>query len=81
MAIQHAKTDKQYNTGYLIALLFTICLGTVQFGYSVGSWNSTFEVYARIHGWGDEKSSKHAIVQSLNTGGSAVGALLSGPLA
>jgi MFS family permease len=36
---------RHINIGYLIALLFTVALGTVQFGYSIGSWNATFEAY------------------------------------
>jgi len=31
--------------GYLMSLLFTVSIGTVQFGYSIGAWNSATEAY------------------------------------
>lgn len=31
--------------GYLFALLMTVSIGTIQFGYSIGSWNTAFKPY------------------------------------
>jgi hypothetical protein len=35
--------------GYLMALLFTVSIGTIQFGYSIGAWNSATEAYFVIN--------------------------------
>jgi len=34
------------NKMYLLSLFLAITIGTVQFGYSVGSWNAANEAYA-----------------------------------
>jgi MFS family permease len=66
---------------YLFFLLMTVSIGTIQFGYSIGSWNTAFEAYKYKQGWDDDEgSNKQAFSQSLTTAGSAVGALFSGPL-
>ena len=39
---------------FYYGLIFTIVLGMFNMGYSVGSWNSTNEVYARTMGWDRE---------------------------
>lgn len=31
--------------GYLLSLLFTVSIGTIQFGYSIGAWNSATDAY------------------------------------
>ena len=31
--------------GYLISLLMTVSIGTIQFGYSIGAWNSATNAY------------------------------------
>jgi hypothetical protein len=35
------------NKCYLISLLFTISIGTIQFGYMIGSWNSASAAYGK----------------------------------
>lgn len=68
---------------YLYGLLMTIGLGTIQFGYSIGSWNSANDAYVFLQGW-DKKSDKATKFQTFATAftilGAAIGALFSGPL-
>jgi hypothetical protein len=40
-----ANGTKHINIGYLLALFLTVALGTIQFGYSIGSWNAAFDAY------------------------------------
>jgi len=40
--------------GYLFALLMTISIGTIQFGYSIGSWNTAFKPYCAWQNWDDK---------------------------
>lgn len=44
-SLSKATGAKNINLGYLLAILLTVALGTVQFGYSIGSWNATFDTY------------------------------------
>ena len=39
------KGGKKVNMCYLSGLLFTICIGTIQFGYSIGAWNTVTDAY------------------------------------
>lgn len=65
---------------YLTCVLLTISLGTIQFGYSIGCWNTASGAYGKRIGWDDdEKTYQNTLIQSLTTAGSAVGALFSGP--
>ena len=53
----------------------------VNMGYSVGSWNSTNGLYAEAVGWSkDEAVSRQAVIQTISSTGSAIGALFSGKL-
>lgn len=62
--------------------MLTISLGMIQFGYMIGSWNAASAAYGKRLGWDeDETTTKVMVVQSLTTGGAAVGALFSGPIA
>ena len=36
---------KRVNMCYLSGLLATICIGTIQFGYSIGAWNTVTDAY------------------------------------
>ena len=45
--------------GYLFALLITVSMGTIQFGYSIGSWNTAFNPYKNIHGWDEDTGKKN----------------------
>jgi hypothetical protein len=57
MAIKASRQDgstSHIKKGYLFFLLMTICIGTIQFGYSIGSWNTAFAPYKQREGWDDE---------------------------
>ena len=63
--LDHGKTKKSkmtsendINYGYLSFLLFTVSLGTFQFGYSIGSWNTATNAYAKSHGWDEIRKTK-----------------------
>jgi len=59
----------------------TMSLGTIQFGYSIGSWNTANGPYRDHMKWNDKDANKYqTLAQSLTTAGSAIGALFSGPL-
>ena len=42
------------NKFFLMCLLLTITIGTLQFGYTVGSWNAVNSAYARTKCWDDD---------------------------
>ena len=44
------KKTGHINYCYLLSLLLTICIGTVQFGWSIGQWNSGWLPYAKSIG-------------------------------
>jgi sugar porter (SP) family MFS transporter len=68
--------------GYLSALLFVVSLGSIQFGYMIGSWNTASGAYGKLNGWDeDQQTTNITIVQSLTTLGAALGALFSGNIA
>lgn len=72
---------KDINFGFLMGALLTVSFGTIQFGYSISSWNTAYAPYKIWQDWDDDNAKSYqALVQSLTTGGSAVGALFSGPL-
>ena len=51
-------------------------------GYMIGSWNAASGAYAKKDNWDDDETNvKMMIIQSVNTAGSAVGALFSGSIA
>lgn len=63
-------------------MLLAVSLGTIQFGYMIGSWNAASGAYGKKEGWSEEElTDKIVIVQTLTTAGAAVGALFSGQLA
>ena len=65
-----------------MSLLLTVSLGTIQFGYMIGSWNAASAAYGKRDGWDeDEQTNKVMLVQTLTTAGAAVGALFSGAIA
>ena len=43
---------------YLSCLLLTVSIGTIQFGYSIGSWNTVTDAYAAYNNWSDD-TKKH----------------------
>jgi len=50
MSHQEQDNNKnKVNMGYLMSLLFTISIGTIQFGYSIGAWNSATDAYFVVH--------------------------------
>jgi len=70
------------NKGYLLGLLLTIVIGTIQFGYSIGSWNAANEPYAILNDWDhDALLRNNAIIQTATSIGSALGALGAGQIA
>lgn len=71
---------RHFHLSYLVCLLMTISIGTFQFGFYLGSWNTVTDAYAAYHMWGAEKLSRQAQVQTASSVGVAVGALISGPL-
>ena len=72
------------NYRYFIGLILYINLGSMIFGYSIGVFNSGWKPYATVTGIDitddstDPKKGRQVIIQSLTTGGSAVGALFAG---
>lgn len=75
-------TTEGINSCYLLSLLLTVSIGTIQFGYMIGSWNSASGAYAKKDNWDDdEANTKIMIVQSVTTGGAAIGAFFSGGIA
>jgi len=50
------------NKLYIFALFLTITIGTIQFGYSVGSWNAANEAYAILKGWDDDQKLKNQAI-------------------
>lgn len=71
---------KNINMGYLMGLILTVALATVNFGYQIGIWNVSYAPYEAIHDWGDTKESKQAFVQTMMGVGGAFGALFIGPI-
>mmetsp|Transcript_102 Transcript_102/g.199 ORF Transcript_102/g.199 Transcript_102/m.199 type:complete len:203 (-) Transcript_102:838-1446(-) len=66
---------------YIFGLLLTISCGTIQFGYSIGSWNTVNAAFVHYKGWDSDKGSEFQTqAQSITTLGSAFGALFSGPV-
>jgi MFS family permease len=51
-----AAGGKPYNIGYILALFMTVSIGTIQFGYSIGSWNTGQKPFENIKNWGPDKS-------------------------
>jgi hypothetical protein len=48
MAVKHTRntgSTDHIKKGYLFFLLMTVSIGTIQFGYSIGSWNTGFGPY------------------------------------
>ena len=39
-------STKDIKKCYLLGLLLTVSIGTIQFGYSIGSWNTATDAYA-----------------------------------
>ena len=75
-------TTKVINSCYLLSILLTISIGTIQFGYMIGSWNAASGAYGKHDGWTEEETNdKVMIVQALTTAGAATGALFSGTFA
>ena len=64
----------------MLGLLCTVSIGTIQFGFSLASWNVMNSAYTAYYDWGDDATKNLSLVQSLLTGGGAVGALGSGSL-
>ena len=66
------------NICYLLGLFLTISIGSIQYGYMIGSWNASSGAYAKRDGWDEDTAYFNIMmVQSLTQGGSAVGALFS----
>ena len=40
---------------FIISLLLAVSLGTIQFGYMIGSWNAASAAYGKRDGWDDEE--------------------------
>lgn len=75
-------SKKIYNAGYLFSLLMTMSIGTIQFGYSIGSWNTAQAPYTMYRGWQkDDATNYQTLIQSITTAGCAIGALFAGPFA
>ena len=50
-----SEQEAEINMCYLFSLLITISLGTVQFGYMVGSWNTAAGAYGKKEGWDEDE--------------------------
>ena len=56
-------TFNNINACFIISLLLTVSLGTIQFGYMIGSWNAASAAYGKRDGWDeDEQTSKVMLV-------------------
>lgn len=42
--------------GFLSSLLATVSLGTIQFGYMIGSWNTASGAYGKLNGWDEDET-------------------------
>lgn len=74
-------TTDDFKMGFLISFLFVVSLGTIQFGYMIGNWNTASGAYGKMNHWDEDETTKNIIiVQSLTTAGAAIGALFSGTL-
>ena len=72
---------KHINMCYLFCLLITISFGTIQFGYSIASWNTANDAFVRLQNWDKEKATSFQTqAQTITTLGAAIGALFSGPV-
>jgi hypothetical protein len=38
---------------YILSLLITVAIGSIQFGYMIGLWNAASAAYAKKNGWDD----------------------------
>lgn len=66
---------------YLSGLLFTICIGTIQFGYSIGAWNTVTDAYfTKFPTTKEDKTNKQSFIQVITIAGSAIAAMFGGPL-
>lgn len=75
-------SKKVYNACYLFSLLMTMSIGTIQFGYSIGSWNTAQAPFSKYRNWTDTEATSHqTAIQTITTAGSALGALFAGPFA
>lgn len=52
------KDSRQYNIGYLLGFIATLSIGSIQFGYSLGYWNTITNIYALADDWGDKKTTR-----------------------
>lgn len=41
---------------WISGLLATISLGSIQFGYMIGSWNTASAAYAKLNNWGEDEA-------------------------
>ena len=48
-------STENINMCYLFSLLLTVSIGTVQFGYMIGSWNAASGAYGKKDGWDDDE--------------------------
>jgi len=75
-------STKEIKLRYLVSLLMAISLGSIQFGYMIGSWNASSAAYGKLNNWDEDEQINYVMaVQSLTTAGAAVGSLFSGNLA
>lgn len=81
--LQKKGLSETIHLGYVMALLMTASIGTIQFGYSITAWNTVTDAYELLNNWDpDVRVTRQANVQTLSIFGSAVGAVLAGgPLA
>jgi MFS family permease len=73
----------QVNKGFLLALIGVVGIGVLNFGYSIGVFNSMQVAFLRVFGYDDNDKDGDKVVTAMTTiasVGMAVGALFSGPL-
>lgn len=51
-----------YNKCYLYSLLLTVSIGTIQFGYMIGSWNTASGAYGKKDGWDDDEQTNKVMI-------------------
>ena len=51
-----------FNKCYLLCLLLTVSIGTIQFGYMIGSWNVASDAYGKKNGWDDDDMTNKVMI-------------------
>ena len=78
-ALERRSGIKDINMWFIISLISVVAIGFVQFGYSLGSWNSTCLAYIRLNKvTADEYPYYQSMIQALSALGSCFGSIGAG---